>query len=89
MLEKLQRSRPNELSDKLVELSEKQQSIRLNELRANRKTEELEEKAKYLQALLKNKNQALALLEEKAAKAEAQVIKIEENFRVRENERTR
>jgi len=29
------------------------------------------------------------LLEEKAAKAEAQVIKIEENFRVRENERTR
>lgn len=29
------------------------------------------------------------MLEEKAAKAEAQVIKIEENFRIRENERTR
>jgi hypothetical protein len=29
------------------------------------------------------------MLEEKASKAEASVIKIEENFRTRENERTR
>lgn len=89
MLEKLQRARPNELSDKLVQLSEKQQIIRLNELRATRKSEELDEKVKYLSNLLKNKNDTMALLEEKASKAEAQVIKAEEQFRKRENERMR
>jgi hypothetical protein len=44
---------------------------------------------KYLSALLKGKNESMATLEEKASKAESQVIKIEENFRKRENERTR
>lgn len=71
MLEKLQRSRPNELSDKLVELSEKHQTIRLNELRAVRKAEEQDEKVKYLSALLKGKNESMAQLEEKASKAES------------------
>ena len=44
LLEKLQRSRPDELSNKLVELSEKHQQIRLNELRASRLAKDLEEK---------------------------------------------
>lgn len=46
-----------------------------------RKAEEFDEKVKYLSALLKGKNESIAVLEEKASKAEAQVIKIEENFR--------
>lgn len=49
----------------------------------------MEEKTKYLSALLKSKNEAIAMLEEKASKAEAAVILKEEQFRKRENERTR
>lgn len=89
LLDKLMHSRPDELSNNLVKLSEKHSNIRLNELRAQRACADLEEKTKYLSALLKGKNEAMAMLEEKASKAEAAVILKEEQFRKRENERTR
>lgn len=38
----------------------------------------MDEKVKYLSNLLKNKNDTMAMLEEKASKAEGQVIKAEE-----------
>lgn len=71
-------SRPDELSNNLVKLTEKHSQIRLNELRSQRACTDLEEKTKYLSSLLKTKNEAIALLEEKASKAEAAVILKEE-----------
>jgi len=63
------------LSDRLVEMSEKLQQIRLNEYRANRKAEESDERIKYLSNLLKNKTDAIVHLEEKTSKAESQMFK--------------
>ena len=69
MLDKLQRSRPNELSNKLMQLSETHQATRVKELRATRKAEELDEKVKYLTALLKGKQESINQLEEMAKEA--------------------
>lgn len=60
--------------------------MRLNELRANRKCEELEEKCKYYQNLIKNNNDTIMVLEEKSSKSEAEVIKIQQAFDKRYNE---
>jgi predicted nucleic acid-binding Zn-ribbon protein len=77
------------MGNRLVEMSEKLQDIRLNEYRAKRQADELEERVKYLTNLLKGKNDAVASLEEKAAKYEADLGREKENFRQREIERTR
>lgn len=89
LLNQLQRAKPSELSDRLVEMSEKLQQIRLNEYRANRKADEFDERLKYLSNLLKGKTEAILQLEEKASKAESQMFKQEEEFRKRDIERQR
>ena len=89
VLNQLQRAKPSELSDRLVEMSEKLQQIRLNEYRANRKADEFDERLKYLSNLLKSKTEAILQLEEKASKAESQMFKQEEEFRKRDIERQR
>lgn len=75
------------MSTKLLDLSEKIQTIRLNELRAKRENEELEERINYITRLLKNSKEQVATLEESASKYEGQMIKQEEEFRKRDNER--
>ena len=47
VIRKLQFTNPDEMANKVIELSEKHSKMRLNELRANRKCEELEEKCRY------------------------------------------
>ena len=89
LMQQLKSSKPSEMSDRLVEMSEKLQDIRLNEYRAKRAADELEERVKYLTNLLKGKNDSCAILEEKAAKCESELMREKENFRRRENERTR
>jgi hypothetical protein len=53
LLDTLQKSKQSELSDKLIELSEKLSKIRLAELRATRESVEMKEKNNYLARLLK------------------------------------
>ena len=89
LLNQLQRAKPSELSDRLVEMSEKLQQIRLSEYRANRKADEFDERVKYLSNLLKGKTESILMLEEKASKAESQMFKQEEEFRKRDIERQR
>ena len=77
------------MSDKLVELSEKMQEIRLNELRANRRADEEERKADYVSGLHKRLTEIVHDLEEKAAKCESEMHKKEQEFRRLDNERTK
>jgi chromosome segregation ATPase len=64
LLEVLQKSKQSELSDKVIEMSEKLSKIRLNELRANRESSELKEKHNYLSRLLKTQVDSIKKLEE-------------------------
>ena len=89
LMNQLRGDKNSDISNRLVEMSEKLQDIRLNEYRAKRQSDELEERVKYLTNLLKGKNDAVATLEEKAAKCEADLSREKENFRQREIERTR
>jgi len=89
VLEHLKRSKPSELSDTLIEMSERLQQIRLSELRANREAQELKEKHLYQSKTLKQKMEAIAELEEKTALYESQMHKIKEEFRKKDQDRQR
>jgi len=54
LLETLQKSKQSEISDRLIEMSEKISKIRLTELRAVRESNELKEKNTYISRLLKS-----------------------------------
>jgi hypothetical protein len=54
LLETLQKSKQSELSDKVIEVSEKIRTFKLEKLRATRETTELKEKNNYLSRLMKN-----------------------------------
>ena len=66
-MESLKNMRPEELSKKLVDMSQKLQEIRLSETRAKRRAEEAEQKENYLYGLLKGKEELLREHEEKTA----------------------
>ena len=53
LLETLQKSKQSELSDKVIEVSEKIRTFKLEKLRATRETTELKEKNNYLSRLMK------------------------------------
>lgn len=89
MLDVLQKSNPSEMSDRIIEMSNKLQSIRLSEMRAAREGNENKEKNTYLSRLLRNQNDQLRKLEEKAAEYESTLHKREEEFRKADNERMR
>ncbi len=46
----------SELSDKLISLSDKLQNLRISALKADRKSNDLEERVNYIEKLLSNKN---------------------------------
>lgn len=46
----------SELSDKLIALSDKLQNLRISALKADRKSNDLEERINYIEKLLSNKN---------------------------------
>ena len=70
-------------------MSDQLQKIRLGEYRARRKAEEEEQRIKYIQGLLKLKDESLRALEERASKVEGDMHKQAEEFRKRDNERQR
>ena len=64
LLEVLQKSKQSELSDRLITLSEKMQTLRLSEMRANRELNEVKEKNEYFARLLRTSTASLKKLEE-------------------------
>lgn len=77
------------MSDRMIELSGKLQNIRLSEMRAMRDATEKKEENNYLSRLLRQQNDSLRKLEEKAAEYESKMHKKEEEFRKADNERMR
>jgi|LauGreDrversion4_2_1035121.scaffolds.fasta_scaffold14833_6 hypothetical protein len=64
LLEVLQKSKQSELSDRLINLSEKMQGLRLSEMRANRELNEVKEKNEYFARLLRTSTANVKKLEE-------------------------
>lgn len=89
LLDILQRSKQSELSDRLISLSEKLQSMRLGEMRATRELKEVKEKNDYFARLLHSSTQTVQNLEERTAEFESKIAKKEEEFRRADNERMR
>ena len=89
MLETLKTAKQSDLSDKLIEMSEKLSKIRLSELRANRESGELKEKQNYMSRLLKQQIDSIKKLEEQTSDFESRMHKKEEEFRRADNERMR
>ena len=87
LLNILQNKKQSELSDKVIEMSEKLQGARLQELKSTRSLEEIKEKNNYLSRLLKNKVDSVAKLEEQVATFESRLHKREEEFRRADNDR--
>ena len=89
LLEVLQKSKQSELSDRMISLSEKLQTIKLGEMRATRESGETKEKNNYLSRLLRGANENVRKLEEKSAEFESKLHKREEEFRRADNDRMR
>jgi len=64
LLDEFKKSKQSELSDKLLEVSEKIRTFKLEKLRATRESTELKEKNNYLSRLLKNHVDNVKKLEE-------------------------
>lgn len=56
LLYELKVLKQSELSDKLISLSDKLQNLRISALKADRKSNDLEERVNYIEKLLSNKN---------------------------------
>lgn len=89
LLTELQRMKQSDLSDRMISLSEKLQSMKLGEMRATRELDEVKEKNNYLSRLLRTQNEQVKRLEEKVAESESKIHKREEEFRRADNERMR
>jgi uncharacterized protein Yka (UPF0111/DUF47 family) len=89
LLEILKNSKQSDLSDRMIELSERVQSMRLNEMRALREVTEFKEKSEYISRLLRTSNENVKKYEEKVAEYESRMLKKEEEFRRADNERMR
>ena len=79
----------SQLSDQLLELSDKLGQIRLSELRANREANELREKQTYLSKLLRTKTDEVRACEETRSELEAKLHRREEEYRKLDNDRQR
>jgi len=63
LLKVLTDSKPSELSDKLITMSGTLQKLRLTTMKAERRSQELEERESYLSKLLGNRTQEVSELE--------------------------
>ena len=70
-------------------MSKKLQSDRLKKYQLKRQTQEQDERISYLSRLLKNKDESVFKLEEKAAKFEGEMHRIQEEYREKDNQRQR
>ena len=70
-------------------MSDTLQKIRLEEYRATRKADEEERKVEYYSNLHKSMNEQVKALEEKVAFFEGEVVRKEEEFRKKDNDRVR
>jgi hypothetical protein len=64
MLQELRISKPSELSDKLIAMSETLQKLRLSTMKSERRAQELEERENYLSKLLGNRTAETTQLEQ-------------------------
>ena len=87
--EALKHEYSDNLSQKLIALSDTLQKTRLEEYRATRKADEEERKVEYYSKLHKSMNEQVKALEEKVAFFEGEVVRKEEEFRKRDNDRVR
>lgn len=78
---------PDELSDRLVEMSERISIIRLNELRAKREASMSKEKEEYLDRVNLHHLENIRLLESEVARWEGMLAKKEEIWRKKDDER--
>lgn len=65
------------------------QAMKLKEYRNERATVDLNQKVEYYTRLLSQRNEAIFVLEEKAAQSEALTIKEREEFRQRDGQRVK
>ena len=89
MKEELKHEYSDNLSQKLIAMSDTLQKIRLEEYRATRKADEEERKVEYYSNLHKSMNEQVKALEEKVAFFEGEVVRKEEEFRKKDNDRVR
>ena len=89
MKEELKHEYSDNLSQKLIAMSDTLQKIRLEEYRATRKADEEERKVEYYSKLHKSMNEQVKALEEKVAFFEGEVVRKEEEFRKKDNDRVR
>ena len=87
--EALKHEYSDNLSQKLIALSDTLQKTRLEEYRATRKADEEERKVEYYSKLHKSMNEQVKALEEKVAFFEGEVVRKEEEFRKKDNDRVR
>ena len=87
MKEELKHEYSDNLSQKLIAMSDTLQKIRLEEYRATRKADEEERKVEYYSKLHKSMNEQVKALEEKVAFFEGEVVRKEEEFRKKDNDR--
>eukprot|EP00743_Colponemidia_sp_Colp-15_P008540 GILK01009293.1.p1 GENE.GILK01009293.1~~GILK01009293.1.p1 ORF type:complete len:1971 (-),score=574.63 GILK01009293.1:67-5757(-) len=87
LLDTLRSGTADDLSDKLVELSNRISEVRLSELRALRQTAVSKEKEEYLLRINQTQTETISKLESEVAKWEMQLSQKEQEFRQREDER--
>ena len=87
MLSVLRNSTDSEVSERLIEMSEKLSQIRRNELRSKREAEEYAEKSQYSEKRINQQKCNIVDLEDQLAELEAQLHRKEEEWRRADNER--
>ena len=87
MLYILRNSTESEISERLLELSDKLSQIRRNELRSKRESEEYQEKANYAEKRVSQQKKTIVDLEDQLADIESMMHRKEEQWRRADNER--
>lgn len=87
MLEVLRNATDSEISDKILEMSDKMQFIRKNELRSKREAQELQEKANYSENRIATQKHNIIDLEDQLAELESKLHRKEEEWRKADNDR--
>lgn len=87
MYQDLRHGQNEDICKRLIEMSNNFQQMKLKEYRLERSNVDLTQKVDYYTRLLNQRNEAIFVLEEKAAKSEADMFKEREEFRTRDNER--
>ena len=87
MLLVLRNATDSEISDKILEMSDKIQFIRKNELRSKREAEELLEKSNYSENRISQQKRNIIDLEDQLSELESKLHRKEEEWRRADNER--